>query len=50
MTHENRISITEHGELFAAKVERGMVAATQFHPEKYGDAGAQILANWLATL
>lgn len=44
------ISVTEHGELFAAAVERGPVAATQFHPEKSGDAGAAVLSNWLATL
>ncbi len=44
------ISVTEHGEPFAAAVERGLVAATQFHPEKSGDAGAPILSNWLATL
>lgn len=40
----------EHGERFAAAVERGVLAATQFHPEKSGDAGAQLLANWVATL
>ncbi|TVZ03214.1 imidazole glycerol phosphate synthase subunit HisH [Trebonia kvetii] len=44
------ISVTEHGEPFAAAVERGLVAATQFHPEKSGDAGAAVLSNWLATL
>jgi glutamine amidotransferase len=44
------ISVTEHGEPFAAAVERGTLAATQFHPEKSGDAGAQILSNWLETL
>ena len=44
------ISVTEHGEPFAAAVERGQVAATQFHPEKSGDAGAEVLSNWLATL
>ena len=44
------ISVTEHGEPFAAAVERGTLAATQFHPEKSGDAGAAVLANWLATL
>jgi glutamine amidotransferase len=42
--------VTEHGEPFAAAVERGVVAATQFHPEKSGDAGATVLANWLETL
>ena len=45
-----RISWTEHGERFAAAAEQGMLSATQFHPEKSGDAGATLLANWLATL
>jgi glutamine amidotransferase len=27
-----------------------VLAATQFHPEKSGDAGAALLANWLETL
>jgi glutamine amidotransferase len=35
---------------FVAAVENGPLSATQFHPEKSGDAGAQVLANWLATL
>lgn len=39
-----------HGERFIAAVETGPLAATQFHPEKSGDAGAQLLKNWLATL
>jgi len=39
-----------HGEPFAAAVERGALSATQFHPEKSGDAGAALLANWVATL
>ncbi|HEY0932360.1 MAG TPA: imidazole glycerol phosphate synthase subunit HisH [Trebonia sp.] len=45
-----QITVTEHGEPFAAAVEQGVVAATQFHPEKSGDAGAAVLRNWLATL
>jgi glutamine amidotransferase len=45
-----KITVTEHGEPFAAAVEHGVVAATQFHPEKSGDAGAAVLANWLETL
>jgi len=45
-----RISVTEHGEPFAAAVEQGALAATQFHPEKSGDAGAALLANWLEIL
>jgi glutamine amidotransferase len=44
------VSWAEHGEPFAAAVEQGMLAATQFHPEKSGDAGATVLANWLETL
>jgi glutamine amidotransferase len=40
----------EHGERFAAAVERGVLSATQFHPEKSGDAGATLLENWLAHL
>jgi imidazole glycerol-phosphate synthase subunit HisH len=45
-----RISWTEHGERFAAAAEQGVLRATQFHPEKSGDAGATLLANWLETL
>jgi imidazole glycerol-phosphate synthase subunit HisH len=30
--------------------QTGCVSATQFHPEKSGDAGAELLRNWLATL
>jgi glutamine amidotransferase len=36
-----------HGEPFAAAVEGGPLSATQFHPEKSGDAGAVLLSNWL---
>jgi imidazole glycerol-phosphate synthase subunit HisH len=35
---------------FLAAVEDGPLAATQFHPEKSGDAGAALLANWVETL
>ena len=40
----------EHGDPFVAAVEDGPLSATQFHPEKSGDAGAALLANWLETL
>lgn len=40
----------EHGGPFLAAVENGPVAATQFHPEKSGDAGAQLLRNWVQSL
>ncbi|BBA96738.1 putative amidotransferase [Actinacidiphila reveromycinica] len=39
-----------HGEPFVAAVENGALWATQFHPEKSGDAGARLLENWLDTL
>jgi len=41
---------SEHGRPFVAAVERGALSATQFHPEKSGDAGAALLRNWLETL
>jgi len=44
------ISWAGHGEPFAAAAERGVVSATQFHPEKSGDVGAALLRNWLGTL
>ena len=44
------ITWAEHGEPFAAAAEQGVLAATQFHPEKSGDAGAVLLRNWLETL
>ncbi len=39
-----------HGEDFVAAVEDGALSATQFHPEKSGDAGAALLENWVRTL
>ena len=44
------LSWAEHGEPFLAAVENGPLTATQFHPEKSGDAGATLLENWLETL
>lgn len=40
----------EGGDRFVAAVENGPLCATQFHPEKSGDAGAQLLRNWVASL
>ena len=40
----------ETGDRFVAAVENGPLWATQFHPEKSGDAGAALLRNWVATL
>jgi imidazole glycerol-phosphate synthase subunit HisH len=39
-----------HGQRFVAAVEDGPLCATQFHPEKSGDAGAALLSNWLETI
>ena len=44
------VTWSTHGTPFVAAVENGPLWATQFHPEKSGDAGAQLLANWVATL
>jgi glutamine amidotransferase len=44
------LTTAAHGERFAAAVERGVLSATQFHPEKSGDAGAQLLENWVRGL
>ncbi len=35
---------------FLAAVEQGPLSATQFHPEKSGDAGATVLRNWIEAL
>jgi glutamine amidotransferase len=43
-------TLAEHGERFVAAVESGPLSATQFHPEKSGDAGAALLANWVRRL
>jgi glutamine amidotransferase len=45
-----RVHTTVYGQPFVAAVESGVVSATQFHPEKSGDAGASLLENWLGTL
>jgi len=41
---------THGGDSFVAAVENGPLWATQFHPEKSGDAGAALLRNWVETL
>ncbi|WP_157975660.1 imidazole glycerol phosphate synthase subunit HisH [Brachybacterium sp. YJGR34] len=46
-----QVTWAEHGgDRFVAAVENGALCATQFHPEKSGDAGARLLANWLRGL
>jgi glutamine amidotransferase len=45
-----RVTWAEHGERFVAAAENGPLSATQFHPEKSGEAGIRLLGNWLRTL
>lgn len=42
------VALATHGETFAAVVERPPVWGVQFHPEKSGEVGLQILRNFLA--
>jgi glutamine amidotransferase len=41
---------THEADRFVAAVENGPLVATQFHPEKSGDAGAELLRNWVQQL
>jgi glutamine amidotransferase len=45
---DDTAAICEYGVAFSAAVERGNVAAVQFHPEKSGEAGLRVLANWFS--
>jgi len=38
---------TEYGSAFAAAVESGPIWGVQFHPEKSGAVGLQVLKNFL---
>ncbi len=45
-----QVTWSDHGAPFVAAVENGPLSATQFHPEKSGDAGLELLRSWLGTL
>ena len=45
-----KLTWATHSVPFLAAVEDGPLAATQFHPEKSGDAGAELLTNWVKAL
>lgn len=41
------VSWGNYGNRFVAAVENGPLSATQFHPEKSGQAGIRLLTNWV---
>jgi glutamine amidotransferase/cyclase len=43
------LTTTDYGQRFVSSVQQGNVIATQFHPEKSGGAGLQVLKNFLDT-
>jgi glutamine amidotransferase len=48
--HAPLVTWAEHGVPFIAAIENGPLTATQFHPEKSGEAGLRLLGNWLGTV
>ena len=44
---EDTVAVTEYGLQFSSALRRGNFMGCQFHPEKSGDAGERILANFL---
>lgn len=45
-----KVSWCEYGARFIAAIENGPLTATQFHPEKSGEAGIRLLTNWVNSL
>jgi len=45
---EAGVALCDHSASFVAVLERGNVFATQFHPEKSGSVGAQVLSNFVS--
>ena len=45
-----QVTWATHEQRFVAAVENGALCATQFHPEKSGDAGLRLLRNWVSGL
>ena len=50
--HDHVVATCAYGEAqgFPCLVREGSVVGTQFHPEKSGEIGRRLLANWLGTL
>ena len=44
------VAACDHGFPFAAVIERQNLAAVQFHPEKSGETGAQVLRNFVESV
>lgn len=47
---EPAVTWCDYGTPFLAAVENGPLSATQFHPEKSGEAGIRLLGNWISAL
>lgn len=47
---DSTVGVTEHGTTFAAASARGATFATQFHPEKSGEAGLHVYENFVKAL
>jgi glutamine amidotransferase/cyclase len=47
-TRDDILTTTDYGYEFVSSIQRGTMVATQFHPEKSGRAGLQLLENFLA--
>jgi imidazole glycerol phosphate synthase glutamine amidotransferase subunit len=44
---EAGVALCDHSASFVAVLEQGNIFATQFHPEKSGSVGAQVLSNFV---
>lgn len=44
------VTTCDYGDGFVAAIEAGPIWATQFHPEKSGEAGLRLLKNWVDQL
>jgi imidazole glycerol phosphate synthase glutamine amidotransferase subunit len=47
---EPTVAACDHGFPFAAVIERGSLRGVQFHPEKSGETGAQVLRNFVESI
>ena len=47
-TENDILTTTDYGYEFVSAIQKGAMVATQFHPEKSGRAGLQVLENFLA--